>query len=75
MNTASGGDKVSADLLKNPKKLMVLKCCTRYFSKFGNLTSGHKTGKGQFSFQFKRRAMPENVQTAVQLHSFHMLSR
>ena len=27
-------------------------------SKFGKLSSGHRTGKGQFSFQFQRKAMP-----------------
>ena len=26
--------------------------------KFGKLSSGHRTGKGQFSFQSQRRAMP-----------------
>ena len=44
-----------------------------YASKFGKLSSGHRTGKGQFSFQSQRRAMPKNVQTTVQLCSFHML--
>ena len=29
--------------------------------------------KGQFSFQFQRKAMPKNAQTAAQLHSSHML--
>ena len=33
------------------------------------------SGKGQFSFWFKRRVMPKNVQTTVQLHSFHRLVR
>ena len=28
-----------------------------------------------FSFQSQRRAMPKNVQTTVQLHSFHMVAR
>ena len=32
-------------------------------------------GKGQFLFQFQRKAMPKNVQTAKQLHSAHMLAR
>ena len=27
------------------------KCCTQYVSKFGKLSSGHRTGKCQFSFQ------------------------
>ena len=43
--------------------------------KFGKLSSGHRTGKDQFSFQSQRKAMPKNVQTTAQLHSFHMLAR
>ena len=31
----------------------------------------HRTGKGQFSFQSQRKAMPNNAQTTVQLHSSH----
>ena len=38
---------------------MLWKCCTEYASKFGKLNSGHKTGKGQFSFQSQRKAMPK----------------
>ena len=49
---------------------MMLKCCTQYASKFGKLNSGHRTGKGQFSFQSKNA---KNVQTVTQLRSFHML--
>ena len=30
------------------------------------------TGKGQFSFQSQRKAMPKNAQTTPQLHSSHM---
>ena len=36
---------------------MLQKCCTKYASKFGKLSSGHRTGKGQFSFQSQRKAM------------------
>ena len=54
---------------------MLLKCCTQYVSKFRKLSSGHRTGKGHFSFQSQRKAMPKNVQPTVQLHSFHMLAR
>ena len=43
------------------------------YSKFGKLSSGHRTGKGQFSFQSQRKAMPKNVQTTAQLHSSHTL--
>ena len=53
---------------------MLLKCCTWYASKFGQLSSGHRTGKGQFSFQSQRKAMPKNAQTTTQLHSSHMLA-
>ena len=28
--------------------------------KFGKLSSGHRTGKGQFSFQYQRNAIPKN---------------
>ena len=38
---------------------MLSKCCTQYASKFGKLSSGHRTGKGQFLFQSKRKAMPK----------------
>ena len=52
-------------------KMMLWKCCTQYASKFGKLSSGHRTGKGQFSFQSQRKAMPKNAQTTAQLHSSH----
>ena len=32
---------------------MLLKCCIQYASKSGKLSSGHRTGQGQFSFQSK----------------------
>ena len=54
-------------------KMMLWKCCTQYASKFGKLHSGHRTGKGQFSFHSQRKAMPKNSQTTTQLHSSHML--
>ena len=52
---------------------MLWKCCNQYASKSGKLSSGHRTGKGQFSFQSQRKAMPKNVQTSTQLHSSHTL--
>ena len=54
---------------------MLFKYCTQYIIKFGKLNNGHKTTKDQFSFQSQRRAIPKNVQTTIQLHSFHMLAR
>ena len=43
--------------------------------KYGKLSSGRRTGKGQFSFQSQRKALPKNAQTTAQLHSFHMLAK
>ena len=54
--------------------MLLLKCCTQYASKFGKLSSGHRTGKGQFSFQSQRKAIKE-FQTTVQPHAFHRLTR
>ena len=70
MNKASGGDGIPVELFQI---LMLWKCCTQYASKFGKLSSGHRTGKAQSSFQFQRKAMPKNAQTTTQLHSSHML--
>ena len=57
---------------------MLWKYCTQYARKSGKLGSGftaHRTGKGQFSFQSKRKVMPKNVQTTTQLHSSHTLAK
>ena len=48
-----------------PIKVMLSKCCTQYASKFGKLSSGHRTAKGQFSFQSQRKTMPKNAQTTA----------
>ena len=40
---------------------MLWKCFTQYASRFGKLSSGHRTGKGQFSFQSQRMfKLPHN---------------
>ena len=72
MNKASGGDGLPAEPLQVLKDDAV-KCYPQYASKFGKLSSGHRTGKGQFSFQSQRKVAPKNVQTTAQLHSSHML--
>ena len=54
-------------------KMMLRECYTQDVSKFGKLSSGHRTGKGQFSFQSQRKVMPKNAQTTAQLDSSHML--
>ena len=38
-------------------------------------TSGHRIGKGQFSFQSPTKAMPKNAQTTMQLHSISHASK
>ena len=62
INKASGSDGIPAELFQIVKD-DALKCCTQYASKFGNLSSGHRTGRRQFLFQAQRRAMPKNVPT------------
>ena len=72
MNKASGGDGISVELFQTLKDDAV-KVLHSHASKFGQLSSGHRTGKGQFSFQFQRKVMPKNAQTTAQLHSSHTL--
>jgi len=45
-NKASGGDGIPAELFQILKD-MILMFYTQYVSKFGNLSSGHRTGKGK----------------------------
>ena len=54
INKASGGEGIQLSYFKT-KKMMWLMCCTQYASKFGKLSSGHRTGKGQFSFQSQKK--------------------
>ena len=72
MNKASGCDGIPVELFQTLKD-DELKCCTQYASKFGKLSSGHRTLKGQFPFQYQRKTMPKNAQTTTQLHSSHTL--
>ena len=74
MNKASGGDGISAELFKILKDDAVYVLYS-ILSKYGKLSSSHRTRKGQFSFYSQRRAMPKNVWTTVLLCSFHMLVR
>ena len=74
MNKASGGDGIPAELyqiLKDDAVKVLHSIC----SKFGKLSSGDRIGKGQFSLQSQRKAMPKNVQSTTQLHSSHTLAK
>ena len=73
-NKASRGDGIPVELFQILKDDAV-KVLTQYASKFGKLSSGHRTGNGQFSFQSQRKAMPKNAQTITQLHSSHTLDK
>ena len=72
---ASGGDGIPVELLQILMMMLLKYCIQEICRKFEKLSSGHRTGKGQFSFQSQRKAMPKNVQTITQPHSFHMLER
>ena len=47
---------------------MLFKCCTQYISKFGKLSSGHRTGKGQFSFQSNAKECSNYLTIALISH-------
>ena len=64
LNKASGGDGIPVELfqiLKDDAVKVLHSVCRQ----FGKLNGGHRTGKGQFSFQSQRRAMSKNVQTTT----------
>ena len=67
-NKTSGGDGIPVELFQILKD-DAAKCCSQYASKFGKLSSGHRTGQGQFSFQSQRKAMQRYTQTTTLLHS------
>ena len=72
MNKASESDGIPVELFQIQKDNAV-KVLHLYASKSGKLSSGHRTGKAQYSFQSQRKAMPKNVQISTQLHSSQML--
>ena len=74
MNKASGGDGTLVELFQSLKDDAV-KVLHSYANKFGKLSSGHRTGKGRFSFQSQRKAMPRIVQSTAKLHSYHTLAK
>ena len=68
INKAGRGDGIPVELfqiLKDNAIEVLYSICQQ----FGKLSSGHRTRKGHFSFQFQRRAM---TNCPAQLHSFHM---
>ena len=72
MNKASGDDGIPVELFQILKDCCCESAALNMPANFGKLSSGHRTGKDQFSFQSQRKAMPKN---AAQLHSSHMLAK
>ena len=64
MNKASGGDGIPIELfqiLKDDAVKVLHPICQQIWK----TQCGHRTGKGQFSFQSLRKAMPKNAQTTA----------
>jgi len=59
-NKASGSDRIPVELFQILEDDAV-KVLHSIGSKFGKLSSGHRTGKGQFLFQSQRKAMPKDA--------------
>ena len=71
-NKASGGDRIPVELfqiLKDDAVKVLHSICQQIWK----TQQWSQAGKGQFSFQSQRKAMPKDAQTTAQLHSSHML--
>ena len=69
-NNDSGGDRIPVELfqiLKDDAVKVLHPICQQIWK----TQQGHRTGKGQFSFQSQRKAMTKNAQTTTQLQSSH----
>ena len=71
-NKASRGDGIPVELFQT-LKYDTVKVLHQYANKYGKLSSAHRTGKSEFSFQSLRKAMPNNAQITAQLHSSNTL--
>ena len=72
MNKASGGDGFPVELFQILKDNAV-KVLHSICQQIWKTQQWLRTGKGQFSFQSQRKALPKNAQTTTQLHSSHTL--
>ena len=74
MNKRSGGDGIPVELfqiLKDDAVKVLHSICQQIWKP----QQCPRTGKGHFSFQSQRKAMPKNAQTITQLDSSHMLTK
>ena len=72
-NKANGGDGIPLKLfqiLKDDAVKVLHSICQQIWK----TQQWPQDWKGQFSFQFQRKAMPKNAQTTTQLQSFHKLA-
>ena len=74
MDKDSEGNKIPAELFKILKDYAV-KVLHSICQHIWKTQQRPQDWKGSFSFQFERKAMPKDVQTTIQLHSFHKLAR
>ena len=74
MNRVSGSDRIPTELFQILKDdaVKALHSICQYIWKTQQWS---QDWKGQFSFQSQRKAMRTNVQTTVQVCSFHMLAK
>ena len=73
-NKASGGDRIPVELfqiLKDDAVKVLHSICQQIWK----TQQWSQAGKGQFSFQSQRKAMPKDAQTTAQLHSSHTLGK
>ena len=74
MNKASEGNGIPAEQFKILKDDSV-EVLHSVYQQIWKIQQWLQDWRGRFSFQSQRKAMPENVQTIIQLHSFCMLVR
>ena len=73
-NRPSGGYEIPIELFQILKD-DALKVLHSICQQIWKAQQCHRTGKGQFSFQSQRKAIPKNVQTTTLLHSSHTLAK
>ena len=73
MNKTIGGDRIPVELFQILKDddVKVLHTCPQYASKFEKLSSGHRTGKAQFSFQSQIKG---NAKECSNYHTIALIS-
>ena len=69
----SGGDGIPVELFQVLKDDVMKVLHSIYQQIWKTQQWHHRTKKGQFSFQYQRKAMPKNAQTIAQFHSSHTL--